>query len=100
MPEPIIKPTPPTGKHLIDSWTKGTPLEQAKEAIYSPKSTHVVFFGGLRIRCAMKQLTGGGLILEYAIVEGFTPNEVFVYDQVIIAEGAIMFPVDKPVVEK
>ena len=87
-------------RHLIDQWIKGTPLETAKEAVYGPRCTHVAFFGSLRIRCtqpAAGQHTNA-LVLENAIIDGVptNPAEVTVWDQVIISNGALMFPIDKP----
>jgi hypothetical protein len=92
----------PDKKHLLMSWkVDGTDPDLAKagEATYGPKFTHVVFFGGLRIRCRA-EYDSGGLLLQDAIVEGLSPTEVFVYDEIVIREGAIAFPLDQPVDEE
>jgi len=87
-------------KHLIDIWQKGTPLEQAKEAIYAPRCTHQAFLGNLRIRCTLPLSSPhpNSLTLQNAIIDGVptNPSEVTVWDEVIISNGAIVFPIDKP----
>jgi hypothetical protein len=96
MPEqPQSKPT----RHLVDQWLKGTPLEQAREAVYAPRCTHQVFLGTLRIRCTLPAAGqhGSALVCENAIIDGVptNPMEVTVWDQIIISNGAIVFPIDK-----
>ena len=99
MPEQPVQPAHPK-RHLVDQWVRGTPLETAKEAVYGPRCTHVAFLGSLRIRGTLPSAgqPGNALVLENAIIDGMptNPAEVTVWDQVIISNGAIMFPIDKP----
>jgi len=96
----------PKTTHKLAEWIKdGSALSQAKEAMYLPKCTHTIFHGVIRIQCIAERQPNG-LVLKNAVIEGFhpdlgpMPNTVFVWDELVISNGAIVFPIDKPTENK
>jgi len=79
------------GKHLIDQWESIAPLATDKYKEHTKNSRYLVRIGNAEIPC--DDLTGELLTLKNAVIPW--GNYTYVYDEIKIAEGCIIFPMEE-----